>query len=90
VLKTDENSEVIFEVRGRRWTDLQFLWGMASLLFIKVYWPAWLVKLGFSPNTRSFKVMSLTKHKATLGFAKRIENMCNHNHNVKDRWTKCD
>ena len=36
VLKTDKNSDIIFEVRGRRWTGLQLLWGMASLLFIKV------------------------------------------------------
>jgi hypothetical protein len=80
-LKTDENNDVIFEVRGWRCTSLQFLWGMTSLLFIKVYWHAWLVKLRFFPNTHSFKVMSLTKRKASLGFAKYNINICNRNHN---------
>jgi hypothetical protein len=32
--------------------------GMAPLLSIQVSWPAWLVKLKFSPNICSFKVTS--------------------------------
>ena len=58
------------EIRRRRCTGLQFLWGMASLLLIKVSWPAWLVKLGFTPDICSFKVTSLTKAQSKSKFCK--------------------
>ena len=53
--------------------------GSVSLLIIWVSCPAWLVKFGASPDMCSFRVMSLTKHKARSKFAIICKHM-QHNH----------
>ena len=53
--------------------------GTVSVLIIWVSCPAWLVKFRASPNMCSFRVMSLTKHKARSRFAIICKHM-QHNH----------
>jgi hypothetical protein len=56
--------------------------GYDSILLIYIWCPAWLVKLGVSPTICSFKVTSLTEHKASPRFTNHIANKPFHNHNL--------
>jgi hypothetical protein len=82
VLKIDENNDVRFWGLVTVMHRFAIPLGMTSLLLIYVWRPAWLVKLVTSPIICSFKVTSLTEHKASPRFTNHNANKRIHNHNL--------